>query len=66
MKKPAAITVTRNALIVGNNSKSYDDKHRAAPVDMRPIRNAQKRVRRAILNALGVRSKPEIAKILAR
>jgi len=31
---------TRNHLIVGKNSKSYDDKHPENPVSLRPIRDA--------------------------
>jgi hypothetical protein len=37
MKSP---TIQRNARIVGKNSMSYNDKHKSAPVDMRPIHNA--------------------------
>lgn len=31
---------TRNHLVVGKNSKSYDDKHPENPVSLRPIRDA--------------------------
>jgi len=30
----------RNSQIVGNNSKSYDDKHPTNPIVLRPIRDA--------------------------
>jgi hypothetical protein len=30
----------RNKLIVGNNSKSYNDKHKSPAISLRPIRDA--------------------------
>ena len=33
-------TMTRNAMIVGNNSKSYNDKHPENPVSLRPVHDA--------------------------
>jgi hypothetical protein len=38
MKK--TLTVIRNTKIVGNNSKSYNDKHPKNPVSLRPIHDA--------------------------
>lgn len=35
-----SIIAIRNAKIVGNNSKSYDDKHPNNPVSLRPIHEA--------------------------
>jgi hypothetical protein len=35
-----SITVQRNKIIVGNNSKSYNDKHPENPISLRPIRDA--------------------------
>jgi hypothetical protein len=36
----ASITMQRNKLIVGNNSKSYNDKHKSPAISLRPIRDA--------------------------
>jgi hypothetical protein len=33
-------TIKRNAQIVGNNSKSYNDKHPENPVSLRPVHDA--------------------------
>lgn len=38
--KKKSLTVIRNAKVVGNNSKSYDDKHPENPVSLRPIHDA--------------------------
>jgi len=35
-----SLTVRRNKQIVGNNSKSYNDKHPENPISLRPVRNA--------------------------
>jgi hypothetical protein len=40
IKMNKSITEIRNAKIVGNNSKSYNDKHPENPVSLRPIHDA--------------------------
>ena len=40
--KKKSITVIRNAMIVGHNSKSYDEKHPKNPISLRPIHDAKK------------------------
>lgn len=37
---------TRNHLVVGKNSKSYDEKHPENPVSLRPIHDAVLKVKR--------------------
>jgi hypothetical protein len=38
--KKKSLTEIRNAKIVANNSKSYNDKHPANPIALRPIHDA--------------------------
>jgi len=65
--KKKILTVIRNAKIVGNNSKSYDNKHPENPIALRPIRDACKATHkdafklRLKLRALANCSRPTIA-----
>lgn len=68
-----SITVTRNALVVGHNSKSYDDKHPTPTITFRPIKTALRSCR-GIGNAhlrsliLGMRNwnKPDMLRGIAQ
>lgn len=42
-RQSSSITVMRNKHVVGQNCKSYNDKHPENPIDMRPIYNARRR-----------------------
>lgn len=67
-----SLTVIRNTKIVGNNSKSYNDKHPNNPIVLRPIHDACKATHpkafklRAKLRAMSNWSRPEIARGIAR
>lgn len=43
--KTTSLTISRNKQIVGNNCKSYNDKHPEKPIALRPIRDALKAAR---------------------
>jgi hypothetical protein len=54
-------TVKRNAMIVGNNSKSYNDKHPENPVSLRPIHDAVKKTPKILDEKM--RLVPDVARI---
>lgn len=66
-----SLTIKRNKQIVGNNSKSYNDKHPDNPVSLRPIHDALRAnaakpkwfIRK--IRAMRNWSKPQIARGLA-
>jgi hypothetical protein len=63
--KKKSLTVIRNAGVVGNNSKSYNDKHPENPVSLRPLHDAllvaNVRWLRVKLRAMKNWSRPDIA-----
>jgi len=67
--KKQSITAIRNANVVGNNSKSYNDKHPENPVSLRPIHDALLKARprwmRTKLRAMANWSRPAIARGIA-
>ena len=69
--KKKSLTVIRNAKVVGNNSKSYNDKHPENPVSLRPLHDACKATHkddfelRAKIRALANLSRPQIARGIA-
>lgn len=70
--KKKSLTVIRNDKVVGNNSKSYNDKHPENPVSLRPIHDACKATHkddfklRVKLRALASCSRPTMARGIAR
>ncbi len=66
--KKKSLTVIRNAKVVGNNSKSYNDKHPENPVSLRPIHDALRATKKDDFNVRrGLRwlanlSRPEIVR----
>lgn len=69
--KTTSLTISINKQIVGNNSKSYNDKHPENPISLRPIRDACKATGkyehelRGRLHRLARFSRPTIAYLIA-